>query len=79
MKPLIDCFYNGSNTTCFAYGQTGSGKTFTMMGSRSNNPGLYLLAAQDIMTTLQRYPELFLCISFYEIYGTKLLDLLNEK
>ena len=41
-----------------------------MMGSiKHNNPGLYLLAARDIMKT----------ISFYEIYGTKLLDLLNEK
>ena len=48
-------------------------------GARSNNPGLYLLAAQDIMTQLQKFPELFCCISFYEIYGVKLLDLLNEK
>jgi kinesin family protein 2/24 len=31
------------------------------------------------MKTISKYPELFLCISFYEIYGTKLLDLLNEK
>ncbi len=50
------------------------------MGSiKHNNPGLYLLAARDIMKTISKYPELFLCISFYEIYGTKLLDLLNEK
>ena len=51
-----------------------------MMGSSgANNPGLYLLAAQDVMKTLKNYPELFLSISFYEIYGTKLLDLLNGK
>lgn len=51
-----------------------------MMGSiKHNNPGLYLLASRDIMKTIAKYPELFLCISFYEIYGTKLLDLLNEK
>jgi kinesin family protein 2/24 len=80
VHPLIECFFAGSNTTCFAYGQTGSGKTFTMMGSiKHNNPGLYLLASRDIMKTIAKYPDIFLCISFYEIYGTKLLDLLNEK
>ena len=50
-----------------------------MGNAKENNPGLYLLAARDIMNTLQKYPELYLCISFYEIYGVKLLDLLNEK
>lgn len=78
--PLIECFFNGSNTTCFAYGQTGSGKTYTMMGQAKDNvPGLYLLAARDIMATIKNFPELYLAISFYEIYGVKLLDLLNEK
>ena len=80
MQPLIDCFFAGDNTTCFAYGQTGSGKTFTMMGSFEKRvPGLYLLAASDIMNSMTQFPEMFLCISFYEIYGTKLLDLLNKK
>lgn len=56
-----------------------------MMGSMDSNrnmnqnPGLYLLAAQDIIGTLAQFPQLYLSISFYEIYGTKLLDLLNEK
>ena len=51
-----------------------------MMGSAAaGNPGLYLLAASDIMKSLNNYPELFLVVSFYEIYGTKLFDLLNEK
>jgi kinesin family protein 2/24 len=56
-----------------------------MMGSMDSNrdmnqnPGLYLLAAQDIIGTLTQFPQLYLSISFYEIYGTKLLDLLNEK
>ena len=31
------------------------------------------------MKQLSAYPELFLVVSFYEIYGTKLFDLLNEK
>ena len=70
----------GGMATCFAYGQTGSGKTYTMMGKAKDKvPGLYLLAARDIMASLKNFPEVYLAISFYEIYGVKLLDLLNEK
>lgn len=47
--------------------------------AKDNVPGLYLLAARDIMASLQNFPEVYLAISFYEIYGVKLLDLLNEK
>jgi kinesin family member 2/24 len=35
VKPLVEWFFSGVNTTCFAYGQTGSGKTHTMMGTVS--------------------------------------------
>ena len=52
----------------------------TMMGKAKDKvPGLYLLAARDIMASLKNCPEVYLAISFYEIYGVKLLDLLNEK
>ena len=51
-----------------------------MMGSDDGkNPGLYLLAAHDIIERLKNYPELFLTVSFYEIYGQKMLDLTNER
>ena len=55
--PLVHCTFEGANTTCFAYGQTGSGKTFTMMGANCGDPnnmmpGLYLLAAFDIIQLL---------------------------
>ena len=80
VQPLIDWSFQGANTTCFAYGQTGSGKTYTMMGSDDgNNPGQYLLAAHDIIARLQGFPELYLTVSFYEIYGQKMHDLLNER
>lgn len=56
--PLVRCSFAGANTTCFAYGQTGSGKTFTMMGVADGSvPGLYLLAAVDIIDLLQNQPE----------------------
>jgi kinesin family protein 2/24 len=80
VKPLVNCTFQGAKTTCFAYGQTGSGKTFTMMGPTDGSvPGLYLLAAYDIVNTLQHYPELQLQVSFYEIYCGKLYDLLNGR
>jgi len=87
MRPLVESLFNKAKVTCFAYGQTGSGKTYTMMGdSGSDNPnnmtpGLYLLAAQDIFALLEQptYQHLSLYLSFYEIYCSKLHDLLNDR
>jgi len=51
-----------------------------MMGSLDGkNPGLYLLAASEIISTLENYPEMYLSISFYEIYCGKLFDLLQNR
>jgi kinesin family protein 2/24 len=77
---LVAETFRGAKTTCFAYGQTGSGKTFTMMGpSDGSVPGLYLLAAFDVIELLNQYEDLELYLSFYEIYCGKLYDLLNQK
>lgn len=79
-KPLVQAFFEGSKVTCFAYGQTGAGKTHTMMGT-PEEPGLYTLALRDIFEMKQRkeYAHLGIYISFFEIYGSKLFDLLNGK
>jgi kinesin family member 2/24 len=72
--------FKGAKTTCFAYGQTGSGKTFTMMGpTDGSHPGLYLLAAYDVIDLLNSYTDLELNVSFFEIYCGKLQDLLNNR
>ena len=42
-------------------------------------PGLYLLAANDIVNMLEQYEDFFLQVSFYEIYCGKLYDLLNSR
>ncbi|NXK87498.1 KIF24 protein, partial [Formicarius rufipectus] len=79
--PLIQHIFNGGNATCFAYGQTGAGKTYTMIGTH-RNPGLYALAAKDIFRHLEASPsgkDLFVLISFYEIYCGQLYDLLNGR
>ena len=79
VRPMIEAAFHKIKVTCFAYGQTGSGKTFTMLGSRPQIPGLYLLAAFDIFTLLQNYKGYTIWVSFYEIYCGKLFDLLNER
>lgn len=76
-KPLIDTLFSNGNATCFAYGQTGSGKTHTMLG-RDSEPGLYACAAKDIFARCKTQ-NLEVFASFYEIYGRKLFDLLNDR
>ena len=84
-RPLVAFFLNKGKATCFAYGQTGSGKTFTMMGpggGKSENNGLYVLAARDIYRYIREVPaysSLQVYVSFFEIYGGKLYDLLNKR
>ncbi|CAK9272839.1 unnamed protein product [Sphagnum jensenii] len=76
VEPIVPTIFQRTKATCFAYGQTGSGKTYTMQP-------LPLRATQDIMTLMQqpkyRSQGLQLWLSFFEIYGGKLYDLLNER
>lgn len=75
--PLIDTVFSYGNATCFAYGQTGSGKTYTMLGSQKE-PGLYAIAAREIFARANKMSaDVF--VSFYEIYGRKIFDLLNDR
>ena len=78
VRPLLDTFFAAGNATCFAYGQTGSGKTHTMLGDRRRDKGIYLLAAEDIFRGIS-LQERSVFVSFYEIYGRKIFDLLNDK
>eukprot|EP00758_Cryptobia_borreli_P000569 Tbor_TRINITY_DN1233_c0_g1::TRINITY_DN1233_c0_g1_i1::g.5771::m.5771/K10393/KIF2_24, MCAK; kinesin family member 2/24 len=76
-QPLIDTLFSYANATCFAYGQTGSGKTHTMLGNE-HEPGIYACAAKDVFYRCKSIrAEVY--ASFYEIYGRKLFDLLNDR
>ena len=74
--PMIEMVLNKGIVTCFAYGQTGSGKTYTMKGIEN-------LAINHLFEECQNmYGEnnnLSFYISFFEIYGGRLYDLLNNK
>ncbi|KAF8667910.1 hypothetical protein HU200_052538 [Digitaria exilis] len=75
VEPIIPAIFQRTKATCFAYGQTGSGKTYTMQP-------LPLKASQDILRLMHytyRNQGFQLFVSFFEIYGGKLFDLLNQK
>jgi kinesin family protein 2/24 len=75
VEPVVPAIFNRTKATCFAYGQTGSGKTYTMRP-------LPLKASQDILRLMHhtyRNQGYQLFVSFFEIYGGKLFDLLNER
>ncbi|KAL7600154.1 hypothetical protein Lser_V15G25229 [Lactuca serriola] len=75
VEPIVPIIFQRTKATCFAYGQTGSGKTFTMKP-------LPLKASRDILRLVNhtyRSQGFHLYFSFFEIYGGKLYDLLNDR
>ncbi|KAG2727080.1 hypothetical protein I3843_01G139100 [Carya illinoinensis] len=76
VEPIIPTIFDRTKATCFAYGQTGSGKTFTMQP-------LPLRASEDLVRLLHqpfyRNQRFKLWLSYFEIYGGKLFDLLSDR
>jgi kinesin family protein 2/24 len=73
ISPIINLILNQGIVTCFAYGQTGSGKTYTMKGIEN-------LSIDDLFSESTKLGDKFdFYISFFEIYGGRLFDLLNNK
>lgn len=75
VEPIVPTIFQRTKATCFAYGQTGSGKTYTMQP-------LPIKASQDIIRLMHhtyRNQGFQLYVSFFEIYGGKLFDLLNDR
>ncbi|CAJ1006544.1 putative Kinesin motor domain/Microtubule binding/TRAF-type zinc finger containing protein [Leishmania naiffi] len=74
-QPLLQSVRDGVGAVIFAFGQTGSGKTHTMLGT-GERPGLYSLAVTELLTMTEHST---MTASFYEAYGVKLYDLLNDR
>ncbi|KAE8680779.1 Kinesin-like protein KIF2C [Hibiscus syriacus] len=75
VEPIVPIIFQRTKATCFAYGQTGSGKTYTMKP-------LPLRASRDILRLMHhsyRNQGFQLFVSFFEIYGGKLYDLLGDR
>lgn len=68
---MIHTLFQQGIITCFAYGQTGSGKTFTMKGVQE-------AAVNELFDMAKRISVNF-SVSFFEIYGGHLFDLLNNR
>jgi len=70
VKDLIPTLFDKGVVTLFAYGQTGSGKTFTVSAvTQDAVKDMYKLAPAGMTFYM----------SFFEIYGGKCVDLLNNK
>ena len=70
IKDLIPSLFQRGVVTLFAYGQTGSGKTFTVSAVTNE-------AVKDMFKHAPSGVEFYM--SFFEIYGGKVIDLLNNK
>ena len=70
VRDLLPSLFERGVVTLFAYGQTGSGKTFTVSAVTQE-------AVKDMFRLAPRGVEFKM--SFFEIYGGKVVDLLNNK
>jgi hypothetical protein len=90
MKRLIIDFMNGFDGTALVYGQTGSGKSYTMLGKEekahygreNQGNGIIPRACEEILTAMLKRKRVngidaILSISYVEIHGDYILDLLK--
>ena len=90
-RGLVCDLINGVSATCLVYGQTGSGKTYTMFGApdmrglSSNLSGIVPQACSDVISAVRSRKESLdidiectMSVSFVEIYGNDVLDLIGR-
>ena len=70
IRDLLPSLFTRGVVTLFAYGQTGSGKTYTVSA-------ITQAAVKDMFA--QAPADMNFYMSFFEIYGGKCVDLLNNK
>eukprot|EP00467_Chlorarachnion_reptans_P001137 CAMPEP_0114509240 /NCGR_PEP_ID=MMETSP0109-20121206/13090_1 /TAXON_ID=29199 /ORGANISM="Chlorarachnion reptans, Strain CCCM449" /LENGTH=906 /DNA_ID=CAMNT_0001688351 /DNA_START=81 /DNA_END=2801 /DNA_ORIENTATION=+ len=79
-RPLVASIFHRKKVSMFSYGATGSGKTYTMIGVEKDR-GIFFRTIQDIYQLLA-FPEnkgLTADLSMFEVYGSGIFDLLNER
>lgn len=89
-RRLVMDFLNGFNATAIVYGQTGSGKTYTMFGKdnesiygqKKEGKGIIPRAMEEIFQAVEKRRvnngiEAELAVSYVEIYGEQVSDLLR--
>ena len=71
VKPVLDNFLSGVNSTIFAYGITGAGKSHTMFGSSDSNSQVGLIdhSLAYICETANDLPSSKITMSYMEIYN----------
>ena len=85
IKPQLPVVHRGGVLACFAYGHTGAGKTHTVLGYREE-AGVFHLAVQDLFAHLATNNSTAsgkhaqrLSVTFIEVYGNDVFDLLNGR
>ncbi|GAB5362461.1 hypothetical protein AAMO2058_000798900 [Amorphochlora amoebiformis] len=83
VKPTIDRFLEGFNSTVFAYGQTSSGKTYTMMGFLEHKEyrGMTPRAIDQMFESIaiaEKKEKHVILLSYLEIYNEQVKDLLGK-
>jgi len=78
------CSGKGGRATVFAYGQTGSGKTHTMSGIHSMvADDIYQLMSNEHGLNMNQggctLDNTIVTVSYFEIYGGRIQDLLNKR
>jgi len=79
-RPLVASIFQKKKVSMFSYGATGSGKTYTMIGVEKDR-GIFYRTVRDIYTILKfkENKNLTADLSVFEIYGSGIFDLLNER
>lgn len=75
VQPLVAFVAGGGRATVFAYGQTGSGKTYTMQGIQTH----VVQDLFDLLGTQAQHARTRVFVSYFEIYGGRCQDLLNNR
>ena len=73
VQALVNLSLCGMTACIFAFGCSGSGKSHTMQGSSSNDPGIIPRTVHHLLNSGE---PVELSISYYEVYQSKVYDLL---